>query len=453
MNLPHAPSLYAASPDLAPAFPRLGENVTADVAIIGGGYTGLSAALHLAEAGVSAVVIEANSVGWGASGRNGGQLHSGQRRDQEWLEAKFGQDEAKALWRLAEEAKAMTLGLIARHRIDCDWRAGLIETVHKARLVDDERAYVDVLRERYGYAPVAWLDRDEVEAATGTRQYFGGRIDRGAGHLDPLKLAQGIARAAARASAQIYEATEALAVDGTATTGFTIRCRSTVAAAPVLAPGGRRAAGAAGGGRTVEATVSAGIVILAGNGYLHGIDAETEARVMPIDNYILATEPIGAGKPGGIIPGGEAVSDSRFVVYYFRPTWDGRLVFGGGETYSMRPPKDLAGFVRRHMLRIYPQLSETRIEHAWGGTLAITLKRLPFIRRVRPGVYAAAGYSGQGVAIAPFAGKVIADAIRGDPGRLDRFAALPTPPFPGGRLLRYPALVAGMTWYALRDRL
>ena len=151
---------------------------------------------------------------------------------------------------------------------------------------------------------------------------------------------------------------------------------------------------------------------------------------MPIDNFILATAPIGAGKPGGIIPGGEAVSDSRFVVYYFRPTWDGRLVFGGGETYSLRPPRDLAAFVRRHMLKVYPQLGDVRIEHAWGGTLAITLKRLPFIRRVRPGVYAAAGYSGQGVALAPFAGKVIADAIRGDPARLDRFAALPVPPFP-----------------------
>ena len=162
MNLPHAPSLYVASADPAPAFPRLRENVRADVAIIGGGYTGLSAALHLAEAGISAVVVEANSVGWGASGRNGGQLHTGQRRDQDWLEQKLGRDEARALWRLAEEAKALTLGLITRHRIDCDWRAGLIETVHKARLVSDERAYADRLRRDYGYDLVEWLDRDQA---------------------------------------------------------------------------------------------------------------------------------------------------------------------------------------------------------------------------------------------------------------------------------------------------
>jgi len=436
MNLPHAPSLYAAAPDPTPAFPRLGEDVRAHVAIIGGGYTGLSAALHLAEAGIDAVVVEANSVGWGASGRNGGQLHTGQRRDQDWLAAKLGRDEARSLWRLAEEAKALTLGLIARHRIDCDWRPGLIEAVHKARLVDDERAYVDTLRDDYGYEPVAWLDREQVAAATGTPHYFGGRLDRGAGHLDPLKLAHGLARAAAQAGARIFEGSAALAIDGDATRGFTVRCRSVAEAT-----------------RAVSGTVWADIVLLAGNGYLHGLDPEAEARVMPIDNYILATAPIGAGQAGGLIPGGEAVSDSRFVVYYFRPTVDGRLVFGGGETYSRTPPRDLAGFVRRHMLGIYPQLRDVKVDHAWAGTLAITMKRLPFIRRLRPGVYVASGYSGQGVAIAPFAGKVIAEAIGGDPARLDRFAALPVPPFPGGRLLRYPALVAGMTWYALRDRL
>jgi gamma-glutamylputrescine oxidase len=458
MNLPPAPSLYAASADPAPAFPRLRENLRTDVAIIGGGYTGLSAALHLAEAGIGAVVVEANSVGWGASGRNGGQLHSGQRRDQDWLERKLGRDAARALWRLAEEAKALTLGLIARHRIDCEWRQGLIEVVHKRRLVPGEIAYVEKLRRDYGYEPVEWLDRDQVAAAIGTRHYYGGRLDRGAGHLDPLKLAQGIARAAARAGARLYEGTAAIAIAGDASTGFRVACRAAAAGAAAAPLAGRRprppeTAAAPARQPAVAATVTADVVILAGNGHLHGIDPETEARVMPIDNYILATEPIGAGRPGGIIPGGEAVSDTRFVVYYFRPSFDGRLIFGGGETYSPRPPRDLAGFVRRHMLKVYPQLGRTRIDYAWGGRLAITLSRLPFIRRLRPGVYVAAGYSGQGVALAPFAGKVLADAIRGDTARLDRFAALPAPPFPGGRLLRYPALVAGMSWYALRDRL
>ncbi len=267
-----------------------------------------------------------------------------------------------------------------------------------------------------------WLDRATLAEGIGTDAYLGGRRDMGAGHLDPLKFAQGLARAAAGAGARIFEGTRVTRVAGTTV-------------------------------ETDKGSVTADTVILAGNGYLDGIDGEIEARVMPIDNYILATGPIGAGMPGGILRGGEAVSDTRFVVYYFRPTADGRLVFGGGETYSRRTPGDVAAFVQRHMVRIYPQLRDATIAYAWGGTLAVTMHRLPFIRKLRTGVYVAAGYSGQGVALAPFAGKVLADAIGGDPARLDIFADLPVPPFPGGKLLRKPALVAGMLWYALRDRL
>ena len=328
------------------------------------------------------------------------------------------------LWKLAEEAKGLVHDLIAKHGIACDWRPGLIETTHKRRLVAGEIAYVEKLRTRYGYDKVAWLDRAALTEAISTDVYFGGRRDTGAGHLDPLKFAQGLARAAAKAGARIFEGTRATRLSSATTDRD----------------------GAWIGG-------SADTIILAGNGYLDGIDAETEARVMPIDNYILATAPIGAGMAGGIIPGGEAVSDTRFVVYYFRPTADGRLVFGGGETYSRRSPDDVAAFVRGHLARIYPQLAATQIDYAWGGTLAITLHRLPFIRKLRTGVYAAAGYSGQGVAMAPFAGKVLAEAILNAPARLDAFAALSTPRFPGGKLLRKPALVAGMMWYALRDRL
>jgi gamma-glutamylputrescine oxidase len=424
----HARSVYAASADAAPSFPPLEGRAQANVAIIGGGYTGLSAALHLAEAGIDVALVEAKSVGWGASGRNGGQLHSGQRRDQDWLEERLGIDDARHLWQLAEEAKALVKRLIAQHRIECEWRPGLIETTHKRRLVRHEMAYVAKLKRDYGYAAVEWLGREELAAAIGTHAYFGGRRDAEAGHLHPLKFAHGLARAAARAGARIYEATPASGLTGSAASGFRIACGS-------------------------GAEIAAEMVVLAGDGYLENIDAETEARLMPIDNYILATEPIGAGRAGGIIAGGEAVSDTRFVVYYFRPTADGRLLFGGGETYSRREPADTAAFVRRHLLKLYPQLAGTRIDYAWGGVVAITLKRLPLIRRVRPGVYVAGGYSGQGVALAPFAGKVIADAISGDPGRLDRFAALPCPPFPGGKRLRRAGLVAGMLWYALRDRL
>jgi gamma-glutamylputrescine oxidase len=420
-------SLYTATA-AERTFSPLSGQTRAHVAIIGGGYTGLSAALHLAEAGVDVALVEADRVGSGASGRSGGQLHSGQRRDQDWLEARLGVDDAHHLWSLAEEAKALVKDLIARRRIECDWRPGLIEATHKARLVAHEQAYVDKLRHDYGYAAVEWIERDALAAAIGSGAYFGGRRDAEAGHLHPLKFARGLAEAAAQAGARIHEQTRATAVRGSAGSGFRVAC----------APHGE---------------LAADIVVIAGDAYLEGIDADVERRLMPIDNYIVATQPIGAGKPGGLIPGGEAVSDTRFVVYYFRPDKDGRLLFGGGETYSRQSPTDVAGFVRAHLLKIYPQLAGTRIDHAWGGAVAITLTRLPLIRRLRPGVYAAGGYSGQGVALAPFAGKVIADAIRGDPGRLDRFAALPCPVFPGGARFRRAALAAGMLWYALRDRL
>ena len=447
----HPPSLYAASADMSLAFPPLDEAVKANVAIIGGGYTGLSAALHLAEAGIDVVVVEAERVGWGASGRNGGQLHSGQRRDQDWLEKHVGHDDAHHLWTLAEDAKSLVNDLIARHAIDCDWRGGLIETAHRQRIVAEEIAYVEKLKNAYNYASVEWLDRDALTAAIGTDVYFGGRRDMGAGHLNPLKFAQGLARAATQAGARIFEGTRAARLIRSQASGIEIACRR--ANWQFAANGDTQQSATTDAADQATGSVTADIVILAGNGYLDGVDDETEARVMPIDNYIVATEPIGAGQGGDIIPGGEAVSDTRFVVYYFRPSADGRLIFGGGETYSRRSPSDIASFVRPHLARIYPALAKTAIEYAWGGRLAITLNRLPFIRRLGPGVYASAGYSGQGVAIAPFAGKVIADAIIGNPATLDRFSALAAPRFPGGKLLRYPALVAGMSWYALRDRL
>ena len=422
----HAPSWYAATAIACPAFPGLAGEVKADVCILGGGYTGLSAALHLAEAGFDVVVLEAARVGSGASGRNGGQLHSGQRHGQDVIEKAVGLDDAKKLWDLAEEGKALVHGLIARHGMACDLKSGLIHADHKPHFVKESHDYARLLRDRYGYDAVDPLTREEIRALVGTDAYHGGVIDRKAGHLHPLNFALSLARAAAGAGARIFEGTRAVAV------------KEEGAGVTVTTAGG--------------AIVRAGFLLECGNGLMDGLDRRVDTHVMPICNYIIATEPLGA-RAREIIANDAAVADSRFVINYFRLSGDGRLLFGGGESYRRGLRTDVAGFVRPYMLRIFPQLQDVRIDYAWGGVLAITLNRMPFVRRLSDKVLVSAGYSGQGVALAPLFGKILAEAVKGQLERFDLLQRLPVPPFPGGRLMRYPLLVAGLSYYAMRDRL
>ncbi|MQT11346.1 NAD(P)/FAD-dependent oxidoreductase [Segnochrobactrum spirostomi] len=419
----HAPSYYAATAVGLRERPRLDGSATADVCIVGGGFTGLSAALHLAERGRKVVLLEAKRLGWGATGRNGGQLHTGQRRPQDWIEARFGREEAHRLWSLAEDAKALVFDLAARHDIACDLTPGLIHALHRESEIADEKASLEHMRAEYGYDKLDFLSREELRAAIGTDFYAAGSRDRGAAHLHPLSFALGLAAAAERAGAQLYEGSPVKAVRQ-----------------------GRRFSV-----ETTTGTIEADDVLLAGNGYLAGIEPTVEARVLPIKNYVLATAPL--KNAAEIIPGNECIADSRFVVRYWRLTADGRMLFGGGETYGNREPADLKGFVRRYMLELYPGLADTPIDYAWGGTLAVTRERMPMVRRVRPGLYAATGYSGQGVAIAPFAGKLVADAIAGETDGLDIFSRIPVPPFPGGTLLRKPLMILAMLWFAMRDRM
>lgn len=423
---PHAPSYYAATAHTAPERPCLDGDATTDVCVIGAGYTGLSTALHLAKKGRKVLVLEAERVGWGASGRNGGQLHSGQRRDQETLEKWFGAARAHALFELAEEAKRTVKDLIATHAIDCDWRDGLIHAVHKKAWVAEAEREAEHLISRYGYQGATFLDADQLARAIGTDVYFGGWRDATAGHLHPLNYCLGLARAAEAAGVRIHEATRVTTIE------------TTLGAPPKVI--------------TAAGTVTAADVVIAANGHLNGLDPEIDARVMPIRNYVAATEPLGP-RAAHLIPFREAVADSRFVVHYWRLSADNRLVFGGGETYGDHAPKDIAGFVRRHMLKIYPDLADVKIDYAWGGTLAVTMSRMPYFRRMRPGVYTACGYSGHGVAIATLAGKLLAEAIEGDTSRFDVMASIPARKFPGGPLLRLPTLALAMTWFALRDRL
>jgi gamma-glutamylputrescine oxidase len=421
-----AASYYVATADPFAARPMLQGEERADVCIVGGGYTGLGAALSLAKRGLSVAVLEAARIGSGASGRNGGQIHSGHRRDQAYLEKVVGPDDAAALWRLAEDAKASLKALIAEHGIACDLKRGMLTVDHKPSYVAHSRAYVERMATRYGYPHLRFVDKPALEAMLGAQGYFGGVLDEDGGHLHPLDLALGMARAAEASGARLFEESRALRYE---TQGAKLRVA------------------------TQMGHVTADWLILAGDGYLSGVDAKVEARVMPINNFIIATEPLPEDEARALIRDDVAVSDSRFVVNYFRLSADRRLLFGGGENYRAGFPPDIAAFVRPFMLKVFPRLESRRIDYAWGGTLGITTTRLPFVRRLGPNVLTASGYSGLGVMLAPYFGKILGDAVFGVLGEFDRLAALPVPPFPGGRLLRWPILVAGMSYYALRDRL
>lgn len=435
MNLLYANDRRGAYPDswyAATAIPPgpyapLGGDRRADVCIVGGGFTGLSAALHLARRGADVVLIEAQRVGFGASGRNGGQVNSGLRQEQPDLERRYGMDAARALWTLAEEAKTLLRDLIGQHRIDARWRPGVAQTVYSTSELDDLNRLTDHMAATYGYDRTEPLDRTATAELIGSTAFAGGVLDWGAGHIHPLRMAFGLARAAAAAGASLHEGTEATRIRP-ATPGQPARVE------------------------TPTGTVTADHVIVAANGYHGGLDRQTAARVLPINSFVLATEPLTERAPE-ILTRDVAAVDTLFVVNYWRKTEDGRLLFGGGESYGDRFPPDIAATVRRPMLRIYPQLADARIDHAWGGTLGITSLRLPFFGRPAPGVWAAAGFSGQGVALATLAGRLLSDAIHGETAGFDTMAAMAPPPFPGGSTLRRPILTLAMLWFSLRDRL
>ena len=422
----HAPSYYAATIGNLPATDPFEGPARADVCVIGGGYAGLSTALHLARRGVDVVLLEQSRLGWGASGRNGGQAHVGMRREQQWLEQHVGVADARRLWEFALGARAHLDWAIETYGIDCDLRPGYLHADHRERFAAQTRRHVEHMRSVYGYESLRFVERDEVASMVAAQGYYCGSFDSRGAHVHALKWALGLARAAVSHGARLHESVEV--------TGLT------------AAAGGWRVA-------PTRGELGARRVVLACNGYLRGLVPQVERHVMPINNYVAVTEPLGAEGARRLISNGAAVSDSRFVVNYYRITPDHRLLFGGGENYSYTFPRDIGAFVRPHLLKVFPQLGEVRFDYAWGGTLAITPNRMPWVREPQAGLINASGFSGLGVLIAPYTGKAVADALCGERDAFELLGRVPVPAFPGGPLLRWPTLVAAMLYYALRDRL
>jgi gamma-glutamylputrescine oxidase len=421
----HADSYYAASANLALSYPPLEESLEVDVCIVGAGITGASAALALAERGYKVAVLEGRLAGWGASGRSGGQMIFGYACDQAKLTRLVGMEASRALWDISLEAMTLMRRRIREHAIDCDLADGHLHAAVKPRHMTELEGWARELRRDFGYEPLELWSRERVRGQLASDAYLGGLYDPNSGHVHPLNYTLGLVRAAAGAGARFFEHSPVTRVERGAT--------------PVA--------------HTPRGKVRCRHLLLCGNAYLEGIVPEIERKIMPVGTYITATEPLGETRARELIRNNMAVADINFVLDYFRLSADHRLLFGGRVSYSRLDPLNLADAMGKRLRQVFPQLQGVKQQYTWGGYVGITMNRAPHFGRLDGNVYFAQGFSGHGIALTGMAGTLMAEAIAGSAERFDLFGRIPHPDFPGGRLLRTPALVLAMAWYRLRDRL
>lgn len=421
----HAPSYYAATAVPWEPGAALQGNVECDVCVVGGGLAGVSAALNLAEQGLRVVLLEGSQIGFGASGRNGGQVIAGFACDMDTLRGQLGDDGARRMWRMSLEAVDIIEQRVRKHDIACDWVRGYCTAAVKPSHFQDLLNWQREAQDFYGYEHYQLWNREQLAALLASDRYQGGLYDPLAGHIHPLNYLLGLARAARAAGVTIHEHSPVLDY--------------VAGDAPLV--------------RTESGSVRCRQLVLACNAYVGTLSGKLEDRIMPVGTYVIATEPLGEARARGLIANNMAVCDTNFVLDYYRLSGDHRMLFGGKVSYSGREPADLASSMRKDMLRVFPQLADVKVEYAWGGFCDITMNRAPDFGRLAANVYYAQGFSGHGVAVTGLAGKVIAEAIAGDDSRLAMFERLRHRTFPGGKLLRTPALVLGMAWYRLQDYL
>src|SRR5580700_1252464 len=424
LSLPPAASYYALDNAWATRTPLRGE-VTCDVAVLGGGIAGCSAALHLAKRGYKVALLEARRVGYGASGRSGGQTIFGLAVSQQKLEREVGRDDARRLFGLSIEALDLTQSLIREYAIDCDYRPNHVHVAVKPRHVRELTQWAAELRADYRYSSIQLLNRDELQGHVHSDRYLGGLLDPRSGHLQPLKYTQGLARAAMSAGAVLHENTEVLCYEN----GREVRVH------------------------TAQGTVRCAHLILCGNAYIGAVAPSLARRILGVGTYIIATEPLGEERVRSLLPSNAAVADINWILDYFRRSQDHRLLFGGRVSYSSVQPPRLAESMRKRMVRVFPSLSDVKVANAWGGYLDITMSRAPNFGRLAPNVYYLQGFSGHGVALAGLAGELASEAVAGTAERFDVFSRIPHRDFPGGPLFRRPSLMLAMLYYRLRDLL
>ncbi|WP_343551242.1 FAD-binding oxidoreductase [Pantoea sp.] len=421
----HVGSFYAATANAHAPWPELQESVQCDVCIIGGGFTGLSSALFLTEAGYDVVVLEAAKIGFGASGRNGGQVVNSYSRDVDVIEQRYGKQTAQMLGSMMFEGAEIIRDRIDRYAIACDYRPGGIFAALNQRQMVHLRSQ-KALWTRYGNHDLELLDERGIRREVATDRYVGGLLDKRGGHLHPLNLALGEAEAIRRHGGRIYEQSSALEVKY----------------------------GAPHRVKTAKGEVTATFVIFAGNAYLPSqLEPRLSRKSMPCGSQIVTTEPLTRDQALGLLPNNHCVEDCNYLLDYFRLTADNRLLYGGGVVYGAREPDDIEALIRPKLLRTFPQLRDIKISHRWSGNFLLTLSRMPQFGQVEKNAFFMQGDSGHGVTCTHLSGKLIAEVLRGQAERFDAFAKLPHLPFPGGRRFKVPLTAMGAAWYALRDRL